>query len=192
MNSLSVNYTSGESSVHFEMSGMPFDKMKNQMKSTAGKVMANAIKEVLREEVSPTQSQITRDAGPQLRSIASLVADSLIVEVGSNTRDVAEVRFGSDPMDKGGVEGKREGKLAAILEYGMKQFAYGFTFKTIENTSSWSSVGGGGGFINARGQGGQNATHKGFEPLDWLSKARDRAVPKIEQRITEALKEAYS
>jgi len=192
MNGLNVNYSTGESSVHFEMSGMPFDRMRQQMATTAGKVMAQAIKDVLREEITPTQSQIRGDAGPQLRGIASLVADSLMVEVGSNTGGEAEVRFGSDPMDTGGVVGKRDGKLAAILEYGMRQFAYGFTFKTIENTSSWSSVGGGGGFINAKGNGGQNATHKGFEPLDWLSKARDRATPKIGPRIAEALKEAYS
>ena len=189
---MDIYMTKGESSVHFSMKDEPFNQMRKSMESQSGKIMAQAIKEVLREEVSPTQSQISRDAGPELRGIAALVADSLIVELGSNRNSEAEVRFGSDPIETGGVEGKRGGKLAAILEYGMRQFAYGFTFKTIENTSSWGSVGSGGGFINAKGQGGKNATHKGFEPLDWLSKARDRAVPKIEERIKKALEEAYS
>ena len=156
------------------------------MENESGKIMAQAIKEVLREQISPTQSQIKRDTGPKLRAMGQIVADSLIVELGSNRQNEAEVRFGSDPIESGGVEGTRGGKLAAILEYGAQPFEYGFTFKTIKNSASWGAIGGG--FINAKGG---NMTHRGFEPLDWLSKARDRAAPKIEQRITEALKEAW-
>lgn len=188
MAGLNVDMTTDFVSVHFKMSDAPFKAMSKGMERTSGEIMAKAIKEVLREELSRTQSELKKDAGPKLRGMAGIVADSLIVEVGNNTNNEAEVRFGSDPIDSGGVEGKREGKLAAILEYGARPFEYGFTFMTIENSSSWGSVGGG--FINAKGTG--NQVHKGFEPLDWLSKTRDRAAPKIEVRIQQALQEAYS
>ena len=184
---MDVHMTRGESSVHFTMKDQPFNNMRKRMENESGKIMAQAIKEVLREQISPTQSQIKRDTGPKLRAMGQIVADSLIVELGSNRQNEAEVRFGSDPIESGGVEGTRGGKLAAILEYGAQPFEYGFTFKTIKNSASWGAIGGG--FINAKGG---NMTHRGFEPLDWLSKARDRAAPKIEQRITEALKEAWA
>lgn len=188
MAGLNVSYSTDFVSGHFTMSDGPFNSMSKDMDRTSGEIMAKAIKEVLRGELSRTQSELKKDAGPKLRYMANEVADSLIVEVGNNANNEAEVRFGSDPIDSGGVEGKRGGKLAAILEYGARPFEYGFTFKTIDNSSSWGSIGGG--FINAKTTG--NTMHKGFEPLDWLSKTRDRAVPKIEIRIQQALQEAYS
>ena len=188
MGGLNVSMTTDFASVHFTMSDGPFNSMSKSMDRTSGEIMARAIKEVLREELSRTQTELKKDAGPKLRYMANEVADSLIVEVGNNSNNEAEVRFGSDPIDSGGVEGKRGGKLAAILEYGARPFDYPFTFKTIDNSSSWGSVGGG--FINAKTTG--NMTHRGFEPLDWLSKTRDRAAPKIEIRIQQALQEAYS
>lgn len=188
MGDLNVSMSTDFVSAHFTMSDGPFNAMSKNMERTAGEIMAKAIKEVLREELSRTQSELKKDAGPKLRAMAGIVADSLIVEVGNNQNNEAEVRFGSDPIDSGGVEGTRGGKLAAILEYGARPFEYGFTFKTIKNSSSWGTIGGG--FINAKGTG--NQTHKGFEPLDWLSKTRDRAAPKIEVRIQQALQEAYS
>lgn len=188
MAGLNVSYSTDFVSGHFTMSDGPFNSMSKDMDRTSGEIMAKAIKEVLRGELSRTQSELKKDAGPKLRYMANEVADSLIVEVGNNANNEAEVRFGSDPIDSGGVEGKRGGKLAAILEYGARPFEYGFTFKTIDNSSSWGSIGGG--FINAKTTG--NTMHKGFEPLDWLSKTRDRALPKIEIRIQQALQEAYS
>ncbi len=185
-----LNYTQNDEylSMNFQLSDGPFKSLSRSMENTSAEIMAKAIKEVLQEELSRTQSELKKDAGPKLRYMANDVADSLIVEVGNNRNGVAEVRFGSDPIDSGGVEGTRGGKLAAILEYGARPFDYGFTFKTIKNSSSWGSIGGG--FINAKGTG--NQTHEGFEPLDWLSKTRDRAAPKIEVRIQQALQEAYS
>ena len=188
MAGLNVNMTTDFASVHFKMSDAPFNSMSKRMDKTSGEIMARAIKEVLREELSRTQSELKKDAGPKLRYMANEVADSLIVEVGNNANNEAEVRFGSDPIDSGGVEGTRGGKLAAILEYGARPFEYGFTFKTIKNSTSWGAIGGG--FINAKGTG--NQVHEGFEPLDWLSKTRDRAAPKIELRIQQALQEAYA
>lgn len=188
MAGLNIDMSTEFASVHFKMSDGPFKAMSKGMERTSGEIMARAIKEVLREEISKTQSDLKRDAGPKLRYMANQVADSLIVEVGNNQNNEAEVRFGSDPIDSGGTEGSRGGKLAAMLEYGVRPFEYGFTFKTIKNSPSWGSVGGG--FINAKGTG--NQVHKGFEPLDWLSKTRDRAAPKIEIRIQQALQEAYA
>jgi len=185
---LNIDMTTDFASVHFKMSDAPFNSMSKRMEKTSGEIMARAIKEVLREEVSQTQSELIRDAGPKLRAMAGIVADSLIVEVGNNANNEAEVRFGSDPIDNGGVEGTRGGKLAAILEYGVRPFEYGFTFKTIKNSTSWGAIGGG--FINAKTTG--NMVHEGFEPMDWLSKTRDRAAPKIEARIKRALEEAYA
>ena len=187
MTGLNINMTTDFASVHFKMSDKPFNSMSRRMEKTSGEIMAKAIKEVLREEVGKTQSDLKRDAGPKLRAMAGIVADSLIVEVGNNQNNEAEVRFGSDPIDSGGVQGQRGGKLAAILEYGARPFEYGFTFKTIKNSTSWGATGGG--FINAKGTG--NQVHQGFEPLDWLSKTRDRAAPKIAQRIREALERDY-
>jgi hypothetical protein len=165
------------------------DAANKAMDATAAGIIAMAIKEVLRAEISPTQSQIFRDTPPSQRDMATAVADSLTVEAGHRDK-TAEVRFGSDPMDSGGVTGSRGGKLAEYLEFGVDPFEYGFTFKTIKNSRFWGAGGtSSGGFINAKGG---NMTHKGFKAIGWLSQAQERAVPKMESAILNALNEAWS
>ena len=176
-----------DSAVGFKMN---FDDRQMQAKfaemdQTAGSIMANAIKDVLRAAVPETQRKLNQ-ANPRHRFMAQKVADSLIVEMGENEGGVAEVRFGSDPIDEGGVTGSRGGKLAAIMEYGMRSFEYPWTFKSIDNGGSW---GPGGGFINAKT--GNNMRHPGFKAVGWLSSTMERPPPKFEQAILDALNNAW-
>ena len=157
-----------------------------EMERTSAEIMANAIFEVLKNQVGPTQSQIKRDSSVRQQAMAQKVADSIIVEVGENHNQKAEVRFGSDPIDEGGVTGSRGGKLAQYLEYGTPKFDYPFTFKTIDNSTTF---GGGEGFINAKT--GNNMVHPGFKSIDWLSRARDRSAVQIEGAIINAFNEAW-
>ena len=157
-----------------------------EMERTSADIMANAIYEVLKGQVGPTQSQIKRDSPVRQQAMAQKVADSIIVEVGQNHNQKAEVRFGSDPIDQGGVTGSRGGKLAQYLEYGSPKFDYPFTFKTIDNSVTF---GNGDGFINAKT--GRNMVHPGFKSIDWLSKARDRSSAQIESALIDGFNKAW-
>ena len=152
---------------------------------TAGSIMAEAIKDVLRAEVPATQRELN-SVEPRHRFMGRKVADSLIVEVGEDQNSRAAVRFGSDPLDEGGVSGSRGGKIAQYLEYGMEPFEYPFTFKTITNAKSW---GPGGGFINAKT--GRNMVHPGIKGIGWLKSTLERAQPKFEEAIVSALNSAW-
>lgn len=163
-----------------------YDKF-DEFGRTAGDIMAEAIKDVLRIELPVTQRELNSGADVRHRFMARKVADSLIVEVGEDVEGRASVRFGSDPLDDGGVSGSRGGKIAQYLEYGMASFEYPFTFKTIKNAKSW---GPGGGFINAKT--GRNMVHPGMKPMGWLSGTLDRARPKFEEAIVSALNRAWS
>lgn len=160
-----------------------------EMERTAGQIMAQAIFNVLKGEIGPTQSHLKQKSSVRQQNMANKVADSLIVEIGEDQNQQAMVRFGSHPIDDGGVEGSRGGKLAQLLEYGATPFAYPFTFKTIENSATFGSGGGSTGFINAKT--GKNMVHPGYKPIDFLSFARDRAKPKIEAAIVDAFNKAY-
>tara|TARA_R110001592_G_scaffold282418_2_gene550138 strand:+ start:176 stop:760 length:585 start_codon:yes stop_codon:yes gene_type:complete len=165
------------------------DRALNKMERDAGKSMANAIKEVLRREMGNAQSDINSSVRPRHRIMGQRVADSLAVETLGDAGSEAEVRAGSDPMDDFGVEGSRGGKLALILEFGIRDFQYPFTFKTIKNSPSWGSGGSEGGFINTKGG---NMTYKGFDGIGWLDKAYNKSVPQIEQAILQALAEDFA
>ena len=156
------------------------------MEDTSAELMAEAIFNVLKRQIPKSQAQIKKDAPVRQQAMALKVANSLVVEIGRNHNQMAEVRFGSDPIDEGGVSGSRGGKLAQFLEYGTPKFDYPFTFKTINNSLTF---GAGEGFINAKT--GNNTVHPGFKSIDWLSKARDGAVPEIEAAIVEAFNENW-
>ena len=160
-----------------------------EMERTAAKVMAQAIYEVLKAEIGPTQRHLKEKATVRQQNMANKVADSLIVEIGEDENQQATVRFGSNPIDEGGVEGSRGGKLAQLLEYGAPPFTYPFTFKTIENSATFGGGSGSTGFINAKT--GKNTVHPGYKPTDFLSFARDRAKPKIAAAIVDAFNKAY-
>lgn len=166
------------------------DRALNQMERDAGKSMANAIKEVLRREMGNAQNDINSSVRPRHRVMGQRVADSLAVEILGDAGSEAEVRAGSDPMDDFGVEGSRGGKLALILEFGIRSFPYPFTFKSIKNSPSWGSGAGEGGFINAKA--GNNTQYKGFDGIGWLDKAYNKSVPQIEQAILQALAEDFA
>ncbi len=153
-----------------------------EMDRTAGAIMAEAIKDVLRVELPVTQRELNSGADVRHRFMARKVADSLVIELGEDEGGRAVVRFGSDPIEQGGVEGSRGGKLAQYLEYGMASFEYPWTFKTITNAKSWGPSGG---FINAKT--GRNMRHPGIKPMGWLSGTLERAEPKFEEAIVSAL-----
>lgn len=157
------------------------------MESNAGESMADAIASKLKEQMRKSQNYINSSVQPRHRVMGQEVANSLMVEVGVSAVGEAQVRFGSDPMDSGGVRGSRGGKLALILENGIRSFAYPFTFKSIKNSPSWGSIGGG--FINAKGD---NKTYKGFDGIGWLAQAYDEVVPEMEAAIMEKLKEDFA
>ena len=160
-----------------------------EMERTSAEIMANAIFKVLKRQLSTSQSQIKKDAPVRQQAMAQKVADSLIVEIGQNHNQKAQVRFGSDPIDTGGVTGSRGGKLALLLEYGSPKFDYPFTFKSIDNSTTFGTGTGSGGFINAKT--GNNTVHPGFKSIDWLSKARDNVTPDIEAAILAAFNDAW-
>ena len=162
----------------------------DKMERDAGKSMANAIKDVLRKQVTESQSFINSSVRPRHRFMGKAVADSLAVDIVGKEGNEAEVRMGSEDMDDFGIEGSRGGKLALILEFGIRSFQYPFTFKSIENSPSWGSGGGEGGFINAKL--GENMTYKGVEGIGWLAKAYNNVVPKIEDAIISALERDFA
>jgi hypothetical protein len=187
----SVSVSGGNGKMSFNLDTKEVNRAISNMESKSGKVMAEAIKEALREQTTRTQRYINSSVRVRHRVMGQRVADSIAVETFGDGTNVAEVAFGSDPIQEGGVTGSRGGKLALILENGIKSFEYPFTFKTIKNSPSWGSGAGEGGFINARG-GGKNATYTGFEGIGWLAQAYAEVVPKIEERLIVALQEAFA
>ncbi len=179
-----ISLTRGNISISSKWDWRQFDAAVKEMDRTASEIMAKAIADVLRKQIPASQSKILSSVPPSQQDMAIAVADSLMVESGHRDK-TAEVRFGSDPMDEGGVTGSRGGKLAMYLEYGVRPFQYGFTFKTIENTRFWGKDGGG--FINAE----ENMLHGGFKEVGWLSDAQEKTVPKMEQAIIDALNDAW-
>lgn len=162
-----------------------FQKDLDNLEANAKKIMLDAIYDILKEQLADTQKYIKKETDFKQRYMANKVADSLIVEQGTTQGDTVVVGFGSDPFPEG-VEGSRGGKLALILEFGVQPFTYPFTFKTIENSRSWGSIGGG--FINAKA--GNNQTHRGFKAIGWLEYSQAQVMPEI-QRIVDAFAEAW-
>lgn len=159
------------------------------MESNAGESMADAIAAKLKEQMRRSQSFISSNTPSRHRVMGERVADSLIVDVGVTAGGEAEVRFGSEPLDSGGVEGSRGGKLALILENGIRDFSYPFTFKTIKASPSFGiGTTGLGNFINAKA----NPTYKGFEGIGWLAEAFAEVQPELEAVIMEKLKEDFA
>ncbi len=184
----SISLSSGLGSVSATIKDEQLNAAMDRLKKEAPMVIANAIKDALREEATSTQRYIKGAVSPRQRYMGQRVADSIAVEMGSDSADNIVVRFGADPMDSGGPEGSRGGKLALILENGVRPYQYGFTFKSITNSPSWGSGAGEGGFINAKGN---NMTHPGFKSIGWLTRAEEKATPEIGQRIADALREAF-
>ncbi len=185
----SISASGGNGKMSFNLDTREVNRAVNQMETKSGKVMAEAIKEALREQATRTQRYINSSVRVRHRVMGQRVADSIAVETFGDGTNVAEVAFGSDPIQEGGVTGSRGGKLALILENGIKSFEYPFTFKSIKNSPSWGSGAGEGGFINAKGK---NATYSGFDGIGWLAQAYAEVVPKIEERLIVALQEAFA
>ena len=184
-----ITTSGGNGKISFNLDTKQVNRAIDHMEANSGKVMAEAIKEALREQATRTQRYINSSVPPRHRVMGRRVADSIAVETFGDGTNVAEVAFGSSPIGEGGVTGSRGGKLALILENGIKSFEYGFTFKTIKNSPSWGSGAGEGGFINAKGS---NATYSGFDGIGWLAQAYAEVVPEIEERLILALQEAFA
>lgn len=168
-----------------EFDDRQYQKDLDNLQAKAKQIMIDTIYDILKEQLADTQKYIKSETEFKHRYMANKVADSLIVEQGFTEGDTVVVGFGSDPFPDG-VEGSRGGKLAQILEFGVQPFSYPFTFKTIENSQSWGSIGGG--FINARA--GNNQTHRGFKAIGWLDYSQAQVMPQI-QRIVDAFAEAW-
>lgn len=158
------------------------------MESESGAAMADAIAQVLRGQVTKTQGFINSSVPPRKRFMGKKVADSLMVEAGVTAVGEAQVRFGSDPMDGGGVTGSRGGQLALMLEFGVKSFPYGFDFKTIEPSPSFGVGGNNGSFINAK----VHPMYKGYDGIGYLAAAFAETVPKMEDAIMNKLQERFA
>ena len=159
------------------------------MESNAGAEMADAIAQRLRQQIPRTQSMINSSVPHNRRVMGREVADSLAVDIGISPAGEAQVRFGSEPMDEGGVTGSRGGKLALMLEFGVREFAYPFTFKTIKPSPSFGIGNTGlGHFINAK-------VHPKYPPYDgigFLAQALTEVSGDIDQIIMERLQERFA
>tara|TARA_R110001592_G_scaffold142126_1_gene364104 strand:+ start:223 stop:780 length:558 start_codon:yes stop_codon:yes gene_type:complete len=176
-------------SMKFHLDDRQVKQAVDHMEANSGKVMAETIKEALREQATKTQRFINSSVPSRQRVMGQKVADSIAVEIYGDGKNIAEVAFGSDPMQEGGVTGSRGGKLAIMLESGVKPFEYGFTFKTIKPSPSFGIGSTGlGSFINAKA----NPVHGGFEAIGWLAQAYAEVVPEIEERLIVALQEAFA
>ena len=161
----------------------------NFMESNAGKEMADAIAQRLRQQIPKTQSMITSSVPPNRRVMGNVVADSLAVDIGVSAAGEAQVRFGSEPMDEQGVEGSRGGKLALMLEFGVREFSYPFTFKTIQPSPSFGIGSTGlGHFINAK----VHPRYPAYDGIGFLAQALAEVSPDIEQIIMERLQERFA
>jgi hypothetical protein len=184
--SFTLEHGRGFVDAFFQYDSRQIDRLVGDFAQNANEQMEEAIVDILKRELKNTQQYIKQSLPPSQQDMATKVADSLMVETLKSNNGEVEVRFGSDPMDDGGVEGSRGGKLALYLQHGVQEFNYGFTFKTIENTRFW---GGGEGFINAKT--GRNTTHKGFKRIGWLEHAQQGALPDIQAAIIEALEKEW-
>jgi hypothetical protein len=184
--SFTLTHGRGFVDAFFQYDSRTIDRMVGEFGKNANDQLEEAIVDILKRELKNTQRYIQSELPPSQQDMATKVADSLAVEVLKSRSGEVEVRFGSEPMDGGGVSGSRGGKLALYLQHGVGEFNYGFTFKTIENTRFW---GGGEGFINAKT--GENTTHKGFKRIGWLEHAQQGALPDIEAAILEALEKEW-
>ena len=180
--SFNLNVNSGFVKSSFSYDTRQIDKLVKDFAEDAHKQMEDAIWAILKKQLPKTQRYIVSSLPPSSKDMAHKVADSLEIEQLKSREGEVEFRFGSNPMDDGGVTGSRGGKLALYLQHGVGPFNYGFTFKTIESTRYW---GGGEGFINAKA--GKNTVHKGFKKISWLEHAQDGALPEIEAAILENL-----
>lgn len=184
--SFTLEHGRGFVDAFFQYDSRVIDKLVGDFAENANKQLEEAIVDILKRENRKTQNYIKRELPPSQQDMAQKVADSLAIEVLKSNNGEVEIRFGSNPMDDGGVEGSRGGKLALYLQHGVGEFDYGFTFKTIQNTRFWGS---GEGFINAKT--GRNTTHKGFKKISWLEYAQQGALPDIEAAILEALEKEW-
>jgi hypothetical protein len=184
--SFTLEHGRGFVDAFFQYDSRQIDRLVGEFAHNANEQMEQAIVDILKRELKNTQQYIKQSLPPSQQDMATKVADSLMVETLKSNSGEVEVRFGSDPMDDGGVEGSRGGKLALYLQHGVQEFNYGFTFKSIENTRFW---GGGEGFINAKT--GRNTTHKGFKRIGWLEHAQQGALPDIQAAIIEALEKEW-
>tara|TARA_R100000231_G_scaffold45307_2_gene39086 strand:- start:867 stop:1427 length:561 start_codon:yes stop_codon:yes gene_type:complete len=184
--SFTLTHGKGFVDAFFHYDSRTIDRLVGEFGKNANEQLENAIVDILKRELRNTQRYIKGELPPSQQDMATAVADSLAIEVLKSKQGEVEIRFGSDPMDGGGVSGSRGGKLALYLQHGVGQFPYGFTFKTIQNTRFW---GGGEGFINAKT--GDNMTHRGFKRIGWLEHAQEGALPDIEAAILEALEKEW-
>ncbi len=155
------------------------------MNKSAAKLMGDAISDVIKQEMRTTIKMI-KSAQRARGDIYDTVANSLITDQVSKG-GLVEVRFGSDPIDQGGVEGSRGGKIAQILQYGMQPFAYAFQGLKITNSKHMGSGQNNEGFINALRK---TATHPGIKPIPsegWLTSTQKRAIPRMNDAIIESL-----
>jgi hypothetical protein len=184
---ISKNYDGNRVDVSFDFTEV--NRAIAFMESNAGAEMANAIADRLRRQIPRTQSMINSSVPPRKRFMAREVADSLAVDIGVSAAGEAQVRFGSEPMDDGGVTGSRGGKLALMLEGGVKSFNYPFTFKTIEPSPSFA-VGstGVGNFINAK----LKPRYPAYDGIGYLAEALAEVSGDIEEIIIERLQERFA
>ena len=92
-------------SFEFQWDWSDFNAAVDQMGDEANALMSRAIAGVLRKEMESVRQQLKRGMGIH-GSIQDVVADSLAVEEwGTAEGGAAMVRFGSEPMDRGGVTG---------------------------------------------------------------------------------------
>tara|TARA_Y100000401_G_scaffold111573_1_gene109963 strand:+ start:287 stop:826 length:540 start_codon:yes stop_codon:yes gene_type:complete len=155
------------------------------MEKTAPESMGKSISDVLQKQIPPTKMYLKGKVPSSQRTMAKIVGESLVVEQ-TLGGDTATVRFGSHPIDDGGVESKNGGKLAQYLQNGVDKFSYGFRFKTISNTAYF---GGGTGFINARTP--ARSLHPGFKSLDYIGMARDEAIGEIEMALISGFNQSW-
>jgi hypothetical protein len=183
---ISQNYDGNRVDVSFDFTEV--NRAIAFMESNAGAEMADAIADRLRRQIPRTQSMINTSVPPRKRVMAKDVADSLAVDIGVNAGGEAQVRFGSEPVDEGGVEGSRGGKLALNLEFGVRSFAYPFSFKSVEPSPSFGIGSNIGSFINAK----VHPIYKGYEGIGFLAQALAEVSPDIEQIIMERLQERFA
>lgn len=184
-----INYSGRDGNAQVSFDFTEVNRAIEFMESNAGKEMANAIAQALRRQASRTQSYINQSVPPNKRVMGKEVADSIGVDIGVTAGGEAQVRFGSEPMDEGGVTGSRGGKLALMLEFGIKEFRYPFDFKTITPSPSFGIGSTGlGNFINAKA----NPTYPRYEGIGWLAQALGEVEPEIEQIIMAKLQEEFA
>tara|TARA_R110000744_G_scaffold33061_8_gene77065 strand:- start:1204 stop:1761 length:558 start_codon:yes stop_codon:yes gene_type:complete len=159
------------------------------MNKEAAAIMGKGIASIIEQEMRTTIKMI-KSAQRVRGDIYETVSDSLITEEGHRGQ-TTEIRFGSDPIEKGGAEGSRGGKIAQILQYGMRSHAYNFDGLKITNSKHMGFGQNNEGFINALRKSG---THPGVKPVPsegWLTSTQNRAAPRLESAIMEALNKAW-